>query len=138
MRSEQFQDRVAEHLEKIRRELVKTGIGNVVQRVQRQSKTWNDLQFTIQERAERLLVDEDGEPVPGASTGLVVRQYKVIGTGPAAQQITEYKVDHATLKSLLDLEKQTAEELGQLITKTDLTTNGEKIETVIILPPNGR
>lgn len=75
-------------------------------------KVLNDLHekllTVLEERAE-----EYAGKAPGGATGTVVMQLKQIGTGPFAQTVEEYAVDIATIKQIMALEQQAAQELGQ-------------------------
>ena len=50
---------------------------------------------------------------PAAYFTLLVRTYKQLGQGEAARVVEEHAVDTGLSKSLLDLERQAAQELGQ-------------------------
>ena len=132
-RSPEFQARIDEHVAEILKALRSTGIGNVANRIKRLDRDWKKLQKIVEARAAA--ADPD---IPGMDTGHITHTEKMIGQGPMAQVIDEYRVDVATLKELRDIEKQAAQELGQWTEKQDLTSGGAKLETVIILPPNGR
>lgn len=68
---------------------------------------------------------ESGEEIPaGGGTGLVVKQYKQLGSGRDATIIEEFAVDVATVKEIRAVEEQAAKELGQWVEKVqteDLT-----------------
>lgn len=49
----------------------------------------------------------------GEETGLIVKQYKALGSGPLAEIVTEYKLDAGWLAAALALEDSAADELGQ-------------------------
>lgn len=67
--------------------------------------------------------DPDGEPwvAPGASTGLLVRQVKIIGTGNNAMKTIEYQVDTGLVKQIESLMDKAASELGQKVDKVAVT-----------------
>jgi hypothetical protein len=48
----------------------------------------------------------------GGETGLLVRQYKQVGSGPDARLVTEYVADTGVTKELRALYDDTAKELG--------------------------
>lgn len=50
----------------------------------------------------------------GADTGLVVREYKMLGSGENATMVEEWKIDKSLVELIDRLERSTAEELGQL------------------------
>ena len=51
--------------------------------------------------------------VPGASTGLLARSLKIIGSGKHTQQVEEWKIDPAVLNELRNAEKALATATGQ-------------------------
>jgi hypothetical protein len=55
----------------------------------------------------------DNSEMPGGHTGIVVRQYKMVGSGRDAELVEEYAVDTATLRELRATHEQAAKELGQ-------------------------
>lgn len=59
--------------------------------------------------------------VIGGETGLVVRRYKMVGSGEGAQLVEEYEVDTATIKELRAVHEQAAKELGQWLDKQHVT-----------------
>jgi hypothetical protein len=61
-----------------------------------------------------------GWDAPGASTGLLVRELKVIGAGKSAREVEVFRVDTGLLRELRELEKQAAIELGQWTEKRDV------------------
>jgi len=65
-----------------------------------------------------------GLETPGGETGLVVRQYRSIGTGPNARQVTEYPFDAALMRELRELEKQIAQDAGQWSEKREVAHSG--------------
>lgn len=73
--------------------------------------------------------------IPGGETGLLVRKYKNLGSGDNARTVEEYEVDTGLLAELRAHEKQAAEELGQWITKGDVTSKGEQVGVTVIQLP---
>jgi hypothetical protein len=57
---------------------------------------------------------------PGASTALLVRRERSVGSGQNQKFVAEYKVDTGLLRELRKLEKQAAIELGQWTEKRDV------------------
>lgn len=113
-----FQERVAYHRDLWRKKVETQGIADRANRVKAANERWRKLQRVIEERAEDPAVDT----VPGGSTGLLVKTIKVVGNGPSAYEVDEWSVDTALLKSLLEHEKQTAQDLGQWTEKVAPTT----------------
>lgn len=87
------------------------GIAILEKRVEAQNNRWRKLQRIIDERGN----DETHANVPGWTTGLLVHDVKMIGSGPAAMAVDLFAVDAALLKEMRELEKQTAMELGQWV-----------------------
>jgi transposase-like protein len=103
-----FQARVKQHIADLEASIKRFAIAKKRNRVGRQNADWLRLQQIREERA--------GNPamggVPGDETGLMIRQFKVIGTGMNAQTIEEYVVDTGLVKAQSELEKQAAGEVG--------------------------
>ncbi len=113
----QFIERIEQHKVRLREEVLKHGIADKVERVRAQNDRWMRMKRVVQERAESLEMQD----VAGGKTGLLVRQVKSIGYGEDAQLVDEYAVDTGLLKAIAEVEKQAAQELGQLITKSELS-----------------
>lgn len=83
------------------------GIANIEYRIARlrdlEQKYWD----LIDARAADL-----ADETAGGGTGLLVRQYKQVGSGPDARLVTEYVADTATTKELRALYDDAAKELG--------------------------
>jgi len=58
-------------------------------------------------------VDPSSFDVPGASTGMLVKTLKSIGSGQNARTVVEWTVDESLMRILASLEKQAALETGQ-------------------------
>lgn len=56
----------------------------------------------------------------GGETGLLVRQIKVVGTGPMAREVEEAAVDVGLMKEIRAIEEQAARELGQWVEKAEI------------------
>jgi hypothetical protein len=103
-----FTDLLTEIAEGLAAENRGKGLVELRNRVDALNKRWNRLHRVIDERAK-----DKTMRAPGASTGLLTRTYKQIGSGESAEKVEEYQVDTGLLKALLDHEKQAAQELGQ-------------------------
>jgi hypothetical protein len=82
------------------------------------------------ERRQRLLavIGERavaGWDAPGASTGLLVRRERSIGSGANQKFVAEYEVDTGLLRELRELEKQAAIDLGQWTEKRDVKMDAQ-------------
>jgi hypothetical protein len=104
-----FAARVRETVEKAGEEMARHAIALKNRRLREYDRRWRALQQVIEERA----ADPSMQSVPGGRTGLLVRTVKVIGSGEAAREVAEYRLDVGLLKELRDLERQAAEEAGQ-------------------------
>jgi hypothetical protein len=84
----------------------------------------------VEERA----ADASMATVPGGRTGLLVRQIKVLGTGPNQKLVPEYVVDTGLLlREIRATAQQAAEELGQWKSDADATA-ADRGRVVIALP----
>jgi Helix-turn-helix of insertion element transposase len=135
-RNPDFAARVESHLEEIRAEIRRRGIGVIERRVASLDDRWKRLQRIMQERGE----SPEMKDVPGGRTGLLVRNVKSIGAGEDAQVVEEFKVDTGLLAELREHERQAAQELGQWTSKADVTSKGEAIADgpVFHIHGNGR
>ena len=118
----EFQERVAEIVERTRKAIFARGIAVKAKRVDAQNTRWRKLQRVIEARASDPLLQD----VPGGDTGLMVAEpmlLKVQGytdeesghffpTGES-QIVYVYKIDTGLLKETRDLEKQAAIEVEQ-------------------------
>jgi hypothetical protein len=59
--------------------------------------------------------------VPGGTTGLLVRTKKMLGSGPTAYEVDEYKADAAASAEFRDTLVQAAKEMGQWQKKSQVT-----------------
>lgn len=104
-----FVDRHAGEIEALRAEVAERArdllISNKFNRLAAKDLRWQLLEGVRQARAK-------GET--GEDTGLVVRQFKMLGSGENAQMVEEWKIDDALLAALERVEHGAAEELDQL------------------------
>jgi len=112
-----FAAKVEEFIEEGNAAIRRRAISHSVRRVDRLNRDWTRLQKVIEARAA-----DASMVAPGSDTGLLVRKYKSIGSGPATEIVEEYEVDTATLKELREIEKQAAQELGQWVDRTTVDT----------------
>ncbi len=125
----EFASRVDQHIEEIRREIRRHGIGVVERRVTALDDRWRRLQRVMDERGAA----PEMADVPGGSTGLLVRRVKRIGAGPSVKTIEEFAVDTRLLSELREHEKQAAQELGQWMGKPEATRKGEPIGCRVVV-----
>lgn len=104
-----FQARHAEEIDALRRELEQRveayAITKQVNRI-RDAQLRRDLLDQVRESR--------ASGGTGMETGIVLRQYKTLGSGEFAETVEEYKVDTAFLAEWRANDKQVAEELGQI------------------------
>lgn len=124
--SPEFTDRIDEHLSVIREKVRAQGIAILELRVRRLNDHWRRMQQVVEDRA----ADPDMANAPGGSTGLLVRKFKMIGSGDSATMVEEYEFDAALLKELREHEKQAAQELGQWTEKTSVEEIRKSYDTV--------
>ena len=104
-----FQRRHSEEIQvarlRILGETTDYAISNKVLRIAAKDARWQLLEAVRAARAK-------GET--GEETGLVVRQYKIIGQGKSMRMVEEWKIDDGLLAALERTETSAANELGQL------------------------
>jgi hypothetical protein len=123
-----FAARVRSILERAAEELERHAIALKNRRMAGYDRRWRALQQVIEERA----ADPSMEGVPGGRTGLLVRTLKTVGSGEAARQVEEYRLDAALLKELRELERQAAEEAGQWTTRAEV--HAQVLAGVSVIP----
>lgn len=134
----EFQARVAEHIAELEAATLRYGIAKRRRRVAALDDRWNRLQRVIEERA----ADPKMADVPGGTTGLVVRQVKLVKVYTSSEdeppgddeassetevlysakrdvQVEEYTVDAPLLKEIRATEEQASKELGQWVEKQE-------------------
>ena len=117
-----FQGRVAGIVEAERKAVLAKGIADKRNRVKFLDDRHRRLQRVIEARA----TDSTMATVAGGDTGLMVRTYKSIGTGPTATMVEEYAVDTGMLREMREHEKQAAIELGEWTEKVEHGSDPEK------------
>jgi hypothetical protein len=125
-----FAGRVRETVEKAGEEMARHAIARKVRRMRAYDERWRELQRVIAERA----ADPAMQSFPGGRTGLLVRTVKVIGSGEAARQVEEYRLDAGLLKELRELERQAAVEAGQWTTKSEVRGAAASVSVIPDLP----
>jgi len=112
-----------------RDEIKSTGIASLEYRVQRLDEMEQGYQRLIEARKEAYTNTD----VIGGDTGLVVKQYKMVGSGPDATLVEEYVADTAVTKEIRAIYDDVAKELGQRVDKVDVS-GSLKREYVIVKP----
>lgn len=102
-----------------RDEAKQTAITDLAYRLSRLDEIERRYWMLIEDRAAKY----GAENAPGASTGLVVKQYKMVGSGPDATLMEEWVADTAVTKEIRSTHEQAAKELGQW--KDNLNLSGE-------------
>lgn len=130
-RAHNWQQRLAEIAEAERQAIIARGIAERQNRIDAQNERWRKMLQVIEERSR----DPKLAEVPGGQTGLIVASPVLVKVYRAKRKtegeelsstrktvvLHEYAVDAALLKELRELEKHTAQELGQWTEKADLT-----------------
>ncbi len=103
-----FYDRHQEEIDalslEVLRQVTDYAIADKVKRIAAKDFRWGLLEQVRQARSK-------GET--GEATGLVVRQYKGLGSGDNFQVVEEWKLDDGLLSAMENLETSAADELGQ-------------------------
>lgn len=118
----EFKTRVTEIVDKTRQAIVTQGIADKVNRVRALNDRWERMQRLVEARAI------EHANAPGGNTGLLVKTFKVVGTGPVAYEVEEYAADTALLRELRAHEEQAAKELGQWVEKKDVSGKLEIVD----------
>jgi transposase-like protein len=105
----EFKARVLDAAREVGDVALRRAISRRARRVSALQDRWDRMAQVITDRA----ADPSMRAVPGGATGLLVRQVKSIGSGPAAHEVEEFEVDTGLLRELREHEKQAAQELGQ-------------------------
>jgi transposase-like protein len=108
-----FNQRIEDHLAAARQTLLSVGVAAKANRVRAIHDRWLRLQQVIEERAAAAMADPETRDVPGASSGLLTRQQKVVGSGRNAILIEEWVFDAPLMREIRSLEEHAARELGQ-------------------------
>lgn len=104
----EFKARVEAIVEKTRAAVEAEAIASKRNRIAALNDRWARMRRVVDERA----ADPDMADVPGGKTGLLVRTYRSIGSGPFAERVEEYAVDIGLLKEFREHEEQAAREIG--------------------------
>lgn len=97
-----------------------SGVRSSVARVTAMEQRWVGMRTIIAERAK----DPDMQSVPGGRTGLLVKDYKSVGSGATAQIMEIYRIDAPLLYELRAHEEAIAMELGQRVKRSESTSYG--------------
>jgi Helix-turn-helix of insertion element transposase len=81
----------------------------------------NDLHQRMLQVIKERALSPDLASVPGGKTGLVTKTLKGIGKGDDFLVVEVYEVDTGTIAKICDVQKQVAEELGQLVRRSEVT-----------------
>lgn len=98
-----IQDEIAAWRARVRQE----GIAEIEYRIARLKDLEQRYWDLIDARADDLK-----DEAPGGDTGLIVRQYKQVGSGPDARLVTEYVADTASTKEIRAIYDDVAKEVG--------------------------
>ena len=92
----------------------------------------NDIETKLHDVLAARAASYGDSDVIGGDTGLVVRRYKMVGSGESAQLMEEYEVDTATIRELRSVHEQAAKELGQWTEKVE--QSGSIVREFVIVP----
>jgi len=126
-RHPEFQARITEHVAALQERARADGLGRLDKRKAAAEDRHRRMTLLIEARAEEMA----GE-VAGGETGLLVRQYKSIGTGPNARQVTEYTFDAALVREMRETEKHIAQDTGDWSEKREVSGPDGAALTVLI------
>lgn len=107
----EFAAQVGDYVGELQSRMLRYRIAKKRERVKTLDVLHAKLLTVIEERAE------EGMAAPGAGTGLIVRQLKMIGAGRDAEMVEEFAVDNGTIRQIMAIEEQAAKELGQWVEK---------------------
>jgi len=111
----EFAAAVGDALGQIQAGVLRLAIAKKHKRLEGLNALRSKLYQTVQERAEEY--EASGETAGGATTGVIVKQERVSGVGSNQVRTTEFQVDTGLIRSILELDRQAAQELGQWETK---------------------
>lgn len=111
-KDEAFMTRVKLEIAIMAERALSKGIARRDRRLTRLDTLVNSVDQVLRERGAA----RDMKGVPGGKTGLITRDYKSIGGVP----IPIYRVDNPSIQSIIDLQKEAAEETGQRVRKSEV------------------
>lgn len=111
----EFSAKVTEHYNQLIERARRRGIARLDRRMDAYTDRHRRMSQLIRARASSM------KEMPGGSTGLLVRQYKSVGSGPDAYTVEEYHFDAALMRELRELEKQVAQDTGQWSEKREVS-----------------
>ena len=120
-REQEFKSLVGRYVDEALEVVKGFGIAQLHNRVKSLQDRHRRLNAVIAERS----ASEEMQGVPGGSTGLIVRDVKVIGSGKDAERVDVYEVDTGTLAELRQIEMQAAKELGQWAERSEQHVKAE-------------
>lgn len=135
----EFKERIAEHVVAVREATMTQEIGDIVKRIRRLNKRWQQIDQLIAARSTA----SEMMNVAGGQTGLLAHEQKSIGSGELATVVDVYRFDAALIKEERELAKQAAQECGQWTdrVKHDFTNlSDEELKAKargIVLDPGG-
>lgn len=111
-------DEIASAIQEWRDDVKQRGIANLEYRVNRLDQL-EQKYFDLIE-ARRVAYQDDAKVI-GGDTGLVVKQYKMVGGGENAMLVEEYVADTAVTKAIQSIYDDVAKELGQRVDKVNFS-----------------
>jgi hypothetical protein len=128
-----FQGAVAAHVAKVQAAMLRLDVAKRHKRLAVLDDLHRKMLAVIEERGAAMKDD-----APGAGTGLIVRDLKVIGGGEHAQTVEVFAFDRAIVAEVRATHEQAAKELGQWTEKVEHGGAVERRVRVVLdepLPP---
>ena len=124
----QISQRRADAIARLKEEAMALPIAQQAFRLEAKQDRHDKLTTVIRQRAK----DPEMKGVPGGKTGIIMRRIKQIGAGESSERVEEYAVDTATLRELSNLEVEVGKETGQLVDRSDLTSDGKPMSALAL------
>jgi transposase-like protein len=119
-----FLAKIQEHTDELEDSIRRTFVAQRHKRIERLLAMVQRLETVMSERGLEFEDAQDLERSGGGHTGVVVRQYKSIGSGPTAEVRVEYMTDATLLREYRAYCEHLARELGQWGDKLEITGSG--------------
>jgi hypothetical protein len=137
----EIRGRLRAEAEEQRQRVREAGYATIEERVRRKSERLRQIEEVRRARAEVARLDPEWLS-QGGSTGLVLRQEKILGRGESARFVVEYPLDTDLIKTEIALDDAIARELGQHVQRQEVTGGADEDRTIRVVfcdsPPAGR
>lgn len=115
----QFQAKIREFQEKFEADVRDRYVSQKHVRIGRYVDILEKLDRIMTARGLHFERSPDLDASGGGETGVIVRQYKAIGTGPMAEKVTEYATDAVLLREYRAYSELLSKELGQWVDRQE-------------------